>query len=214
LRIDDLEYFYENEYIDFTTESGFEELFFIDLKYVKNGQDIVLKALKPDYIVDIKELQYIKKALPLHYNKIDEWLDWVYNYLKDITNIDSDYDKDYAKERWDDDGSLQEEYPDFEDYWKYYRNSDSYWEMIGDMEREAYDEFRYEHKEAFDIMDKSTKGGYYDNYNNALSLNRYLEDAYENLLETIKDFEASKIDYTTWSLPDLQEVITNLFERN
>lgn len=209
----ELSWFYDQDYLDLQDCSSFGQLFFIDLTYYENGQDIVIPAFKFTSIDTIDELDYFNKNFTKHVARVRKWMDWLQDMMKNMTKTDYDGYKDIAKEEWDDDEDLQEEYPDFDDYYKHYTSTQGFWDMISEDQRMSWESLKDEHEEAFRYMEKQMSE-FFDNYDNVLtrSMDNYLNEAEEEIKTLVKELEDEKYNFKEWNEDELRDFIQKPFE--
>lgn len=210
----DLSWFYDQDYLDLQDCSYFGQLFWLDLTYYENGNEKIIPAFKLTSINTTEELDYFNKNFPQHVAMVRQWMNWIQKQMKSMTGIDYDAYKDFAKENWDDDEDLQEEYPEFDDYYEYYTSTQGFYEMVGEDQRMSWESFKEEHEEAFRYMEKQMRDGFFDNYDNVLtrSMDDYLDDAEDEIKGLVKELEDRRYNFEEWEEDDLRNFIRQPFE--
>jgi len=213
MEIMDLSWFYDQDYLDLQDCSYFGQLFFIDLVYYKDGQEIKIPAFKLTSITTTEELDYFNKNFKQHVAQVGGWMDWLQTQMKSMTGIDYDAYKDIAKEEWDDDEDLQDEYPEFDDYYEYYTSTQGFYDIVSQDQSMSWESLKDEHEEAFHYMEKEMSG-FFDNYDNVLtrSMDDNLDDAEEEVLTLVKELENRKHNFNEWDEDELRDFICQPFE--
>jgi len=208
----ELSWFYDQDYIDLQDCSYFGQLFFINLTYYKNGQEIEIPAFKLTSINTLEELNYFNKNFKQHAVQVREWMDWLQKQMKDMTGIDYDAYKDIAKDEWDDDDDLQDEYPEFDDYYKHYTSTQGFYDMVSEDQRMSWESFK-EEEEAFRYMEKQMRE-FFDNHDNVLTrkMDDNLDEAEDEVLNIVKELEDKKYTFEEWSEDELRDFIQKPFE--
>ncbi len=210
----DLNWFYDQDYLDLQDCSYFGQLFWLDLTYYENGNEKIIPAFKLTSIDTIEELDYFNKNFPQHVAMVRQWMNWIQKQMKMIVEIDYEAYRDFAKENWDDDEDLQEEYEDFEEYFKHYTSTQGFYDMVSEDQSMSWDSFKDEHKEAFRYMEKQMRDGFFDNYDNVLTraMDEYLDDAEEEVKGLVRELEDRKYNFEEWEEDDLRDFIIKPFE--
>jgi len=209
----DLSWLYNQYYVDLQDCSYFGQLFFIDLVYYKNGQDIKIPAFKLTSINTTEELDYFNKNFKQHVAKVISWMKWLQTQMKNISKIDYSAYKDIAKENWDDEEDLQEEYPEFDDYYEHYTSTHGFYDMVNEDQIMSWQSLKDEHEKAFYYMEKEMSE-FFDNYDNVLTsrMDDNLNDAESEILTFVEELKNSKHNFKEWEDHELQNWIQQVFE--
>lgn len=210
----ELNWFYDQDYVDLQDCSYFGQLFFIDLMYYEDGVEKIIPAFKLTSIDTTEELDYFNKNFTQHVAMVRKWMDWLQDMMKNMTETDYDGYKDIAKEEWEDDEDLQEEYPDFDDYYEHYTSTQGFYEIVDEDQRMSWESFKEEHEEAFKHMEKQMRNGFFDNYDNVLTraMDEYLDEAEEEIKTLVKELENEKYNFEEWDEDELRDFIQKPFE--
>lgn len=202
----DLQYVYKEEFADITqAQYGMGELIWMDLKYVRNGQTIQVKAFPLFDISSFKDLAYYNKNWEAHKTEVRNWLEWFQNYASNIIKIDEDYIKQNERERWDI-GELdykKDNYKNFDEYWKTYVDSPAYWDEVSFMQQISWDDLKNEMEYEYKVINDAIQGDWFDSYDNmnTYKMDNGLEEAFdmvEELVQDLIDSEYKEDDFSSY----------------
>lgn len=211
----DLKYVYKEEFIALNDSYGepYCELFFSELGYVENGNEIKVHAFPYEEIYTFEELAYFEKNWKQHVANVWKWMKWFQTLAQSVLSIDVEWIKDNEKQRWDSGEIDVEGFDTFEAWWEDYKYSNDYYEQASWDQQRSWDDFKEEFEDEVKII-SSGISEWFDSYDNlnARMMDQRLKEAEEFFDEQVSEFYESVYDSEDFDDEELAQHFEDIFK--
>jgi hypothetical protein len=152
----DLYWIYGDRINDLQGIDSIYELFWLELKWY---EEIKVKPFKLTSIETTQDLEYFKTHWDNHIQQIKTYIDKLIDTIDKSDDSDNYLNsiKETRQEFWNNDNSLQQEYPDFDDYWDYVLRNENLDGEISDLMQYEINDIEENFQDVLDILKKENR---------------------------------------------------------
>jgi hypothetical protein len=161
-----------------------DEIFWTPLTWF--SEKVEIEPFKLTSIITTQELEYFNQNWDNHVNRVKSYIDKLIDHIDLI--FSDDYNLKYIKENrqddWNSDKNLQQEYPDFDDYWEYLMQHEYPSDEIRCMMEAEWDDVKEHFEDVLNIFKKEDHN-YLENKNKWID---WINQANIEIIKFVNDF--------------------------